>query len=308
MDKLPNDPAEALLRTYSAGGGINYLAAAATLPSRPAIDAACVDLLSLLFPGFHGEPLVHPGDLPDVTRIRLRSLRARLHPEMCKSLARREGARSVEADAERILIDFFSKLADVREMLWADIDATYEGDPAATSFEEIILAYPSLEAIAIQRLAHILYEAHLPLIPRMMTEWAHGRTGIDIHPGAKIGSHFFIDHGTGVVIGETCVIGAHVKLFHGVTLGARSFPKDDQGHIKKGGQRHPNVEDYVTIYPNSTVLGGETVVGARSTIGGNVFLTQSVPPDSLVSYEANQLQVVQKVPRTTKQPNESLEA
>jgi serine O-acetyltransferase len=305
MDKLPSDPADALLRTYSAGGGINYLAAAATLPSRPAIDAACVDLLSLLFPGFHGEPLVHPGDLPDVTRIRIRSLRARLHPEMCKSLARRKGARSVEADAERILTDFFSKLANVREMLWADIDATYEGDPAATSFEEIILAYPSLEAIAIQRMAHILYEANLPLIPRMMTEWAHGRTGIDIHPGAKIGSHFFIDHGTGVVIGETCVIGSHVKLFHGVTLGARSFPRDEEGHIKKGGKRHPKVENYVTIYPNSTVLGGETVIGARSTIGGNVFLTQSVPPDSLVSYEAKQLQVVHKLPRT-KQSNEPL--
>src|SRR5437870_4888021 len=299
MDKLPNDPADALLRTYSAGGGINYLAAAATLPSRPAIDAACVDLLSLLFPGFHGEPLVHPGDLPDVTRIRIRSLRARLHPEMCKSLARRKGARSVETDAERILIDFFSKLANVREMLWADIDATYEGDPAATSFEEIILAYPSLEAIAIQRMAHILYEAHLPLIPRMMTEWAHGRTGIDIHPGAKIGSHFFIDHGTGVVIGETCEIGSHVKLYHSVTLGARSFQKDEQGNIRKGGKRHPRVEDDVTIYPNSTVLGGETVIGARSTIGGNVFLVQSVPPDSLVYYEEKQLQIVPKRPHKT---------
>ena len=176
-------------------------------------------------PAFHGEPVVHPGDLPDLTRSRIRSLHARLHPEMCKSLARRGHNGSVEPDADRILTDFFSKLAEVREMLWTDIDAAYEGDPAATSFEEVILAYPSLEAIAIQRLAHILYQADLPLIPRMMTEWAHGRTGIDIHPGAKIGSHFFIDHGTGVVIGETCVIGSHVKLYHGVTLGARSFPK-----------------------------------------------------------------------------------
>ncbi len=308
MDKLPNDPAEALLHTYSVGGGINYLAAAAALPSRPAIDAACVDLLSLLFPGFHGAPLTDPGDLPDVTRIRIRSLRSRLHPEMVKSLARRPNAGgSIEADAERILTDFFAQLASVRETLWSDLDAAYEGDPAASSFEEVILAYPSLEAIAIQRLAHILYHANLPLIPRMMTEWAHGRTGIDIHPGAQIGSHFFIDHGTGVVIGETCVIGARVKLYHGVTLGARSFQKDEKGHIKKGGQRHPRVEDGVTIYPNSTVLGGETVIGARSTIGGNVFLTQSVPPDSLVSYEANQLQVVHKLPRAAARPNEPLE-
>ncbi len=304
MENLPQDPAEALLHTYSVGGGINYLAAAATLPSRPAIDAACVDLLSLLFPGFHGEPLVDPGDLPDVTRIRIRSLRARLLPEMHKSLARRQQNGSQTTAAEAILEDFFSQLARVREMLWSDLDAAFEGDPSATSFEEVILAYPSLEAIAIQRLAHILYQAELPLIPRMMTEWAHGRTGIDIHPGAKIGSHFFIDHGTGVVVGETCVIGSRVKLYHGVTLGARSFEKDENGHIKKGGKRHPKVEDGVTIYPNSTVLGGETVVGARSTIGGNVFLTHSVPPDSLVSYEANQLQVVHKLPRAQPSPNE----
>lgn len=304
MDSSPNDAAEALLRTYSAGGGINYLAAAATLPSRPAIDAACLDLLSLLFPGFHGEPIIDPGDLPDLTRIRIRSLRARLHPEMVKSLARRrEKEAPIAAEAEQILTEFFGQLANVRKMLWTDLDAAYEGDPSANSFEEIILAFPSLEAIAIQRLAHILYQKNLPLIPRMMTEWAHGRTGIDIHPGAQIGSHFFIDHGTGVVIGETCVIGAHVKLYHGVTLGARSFEKDDKGHIKKGGKRHPKVEDGVTIYPNSTVLGGETIVGARSTIGGNVFLTQSVPPDSLVAYEANQLQVVHKIHRH-ESPNE----
>jgi serine O-acetyltransferase len=295
MDKSPEEhPAEALLRTYTAEGGINYLDAAATLPSRPAIDAACVELLSLLFPGFRGEPVVHPGDLADLTRSRIRSLHARLHPEICKSLARERDDGSVEADCDRILRHFFGRLASVREMLWTDIDAAYEGDPASSSFEEIILAYPSLEAIAIQRLAHVLYQEKLPLIPRMMTEWAHSRTGIDIHPGAQIGSHFFIDHGTGVVIGETCVIGEHVKLYHGVTLGARSFQKDDQGHIKKGGKRHPNVEDNVTIYPNATILGGETTVGARSTIGGNVFIMQSVPPDSLVYYEAKQVRIISK--------------
>ena len=283
-----------LLLTYRENGGINYVEAAATLPSRPAIDAACVELLSILFPGFHGEPIIHAGELPEVTLSRIKALHARLKPEILKSLAAVNGNGPTDEQAEEILNIFFSQLAGLRQKLWADIDAAYEGDPSAHSFEEIILAYPAIEAIAIQRMAHLLYQHQLPLVPRMMTEWAHGRTGIDIHPGAKIGSHFFIDHGTGVVIGETCVIGSHVKLYHGVTLGARSFQKDDQGHIRKGGKRHPNVEDHVTIYPNSTVLGGETVVGARSTIGGNVFLTESVPPDSLVYYAAKQIAIVPK--------------
>src|SRR5262245_15367279 len=165
MAESPSDPAEALLRSYSASGGINYIDAAATLPSRSAIDAACGELLSLLFPGFRGHPVSRDGELPELTRRRIRSLHARLHPEMCKSLARHEGDQAVEPEADRILDDFFSKLADVREMLFTDLDAAYEGDPAATSFEEIILAYPSLEAIAIQRMAHILYLANLPLIP-----------------------------------------------------------------------------------------------------------------------------------------------
>ncbi|MDQ3118297.1 MAG: serine O-acetyltransferase [Verrucomicrobiota bacterium] len=285
---------EDLLETYRENGGINYVEAAATLPSRPAIDAACVDLLSIMFPGFHGEVLAHAGELPAVTTGRIKALHAHLRPEIGKTLVAHKPTESIERAADDILAFFFSQLAKLREMLWADIDAAFEGDPAAISYEEIILAYPAIEAIAIQRMAHLLYQKDLPLIPRMMTEWAHSRTGIDIHPGARIGSHFFIDHGTGVVIGETCVIGAHVKLYHGVTLGARSFQKDDHGHIRKGGKRHPDVEDHVTIYPNSTVLGGETVVGARSTIGGNVFLTQSIPPDSLVYYEAKQITIVPK--------------
>ncbi len=294
MDHTFSDVVEDLLHTYRENGGINYIEAAATLPSRPAVDDACVHLLAIMFPGFHGEVLAHAGELPAVTTGRIKALHTRLKPEIRKSLAAVKPDDSNDEHAEAILVFFFSQLARLREMLWADIDAAYEGDPAAISYEEIILAYPAIEAIAIQRMAHLLYQKDLPLIPRMMTEWAHGRTGIDIHPGAKIGSHFFIDHGTGVVIGETCVIGAHVKLYHGVTLGARSFQKDEQGQIRKGGKRHPNVEDHVTIYPNSTVLGGETVVGARSTIGGNVFLTQSVPPDSLVYYEAKQIAIVPK--------------
>jgi serine O-acetyltransferase len=299
MDPTKAASAEELLQTYTEDGGINYLAAAAMLPSRTAVDAACAELMSLMFPGFRGEPLVRSADLPEVTRSRLRSLQTLLKPEFCKSLGQFPPDPATEKRADELLSAFFAQLPALRKMLWTDIDAAYEGDPAAKSYEEIILAYPALEAIAIQRMAHELYLKELPLIPRIMTEWAHSRTGIDIHPGATIGSHFFIDHGTGVVIGETCDIGARVKLYHGVTLGARSFEKDEDGKIKKGGKRHPTVQDDVTIYPNSTVLGGETIIGARSTIGGNVFLVQSVPPDSLVSYEETQLHIVKKRARAS---------
>ncbi|MFL6583629.1 MAG: serine O-acetyltransferase EpsC [Chthoniobacterales bacterium] len=288
------DPADALLQTYTESGGINYLDAAAMLPSRPAIEGACADLMSLMFPGFHGESLVLSSDLPDVTRSRIKSLHARMKPEIAKCFGSTDVA---DEQAEEILCWFTSQLAPVRQVLWTDIDAAYEGDPAAKSYEEVIVSYPAVVAITTQRMAHLLYERQVPLIPRLMTEWAHSRTGIDIHPGAKIGAHFFIDHGTGVVIGETCEIGAHVKLYHGVTLGARSFQKDEHGKIKKGGKRHPTVEDWVTIYPGSTVLGGETVIGARSTLGGNVFLVNSVPPDSLVFYEEKQLQIRSKIGR-----------
>jgi serine O-acetyltransferase len=294
MEIKAPDAVEELLQTYSETGGINYLASAATLPSRPAIETACADLMALMFPGFHGEAVFDSGDLPDVTRSRMRSLHQRLTPEVCKSFGDYPASDETLRKAEELLDFFMAQLSSLRKMLWDDIDAAFEGDPAATSYEEIILAYPSLEAIAIQRMAHVLYLKQLPLIPRIMTEWAHSRTGIDIHPGARIGSHFFIDHGTGVVIGESCEIGARVKLYHAVTLGARSFQKDEHGKIKKGGKRHPTVEDDVTIYPNSTVLGGETIIGARSTIGGNVFLIESVPPDSLVYYEEKQLTIVPK--------------
>jgi serine O-acetyltransferase len=293
MDSTTRDAVDELLQTYTETGGINYLNAAATLPSRLAIEAACAELMSLMFPGFRSQALVSSEDLAETTRTRIRNLQARLRTEMCRSLGKVPPNEATEAKADELLSEFLAELPTVRRILWTDIDAAYEGDPAAKSYEEIILAYPALEAIAIYRMAHLLYDK-IPLIPRIMTEWAHSRTGIDIHPGAKIGSHFFIDHGTGVVIGETTEIGSRVKLYHGVTLGARSFQKDEHGKIKKGGKRHPKVEDDVTIYPNSTVLGGETVIGARSTIGGNVFLVQSVPPDSLVYYEEKQLKIVPK--------------
>ena len=302
METTTREAVDELLQTYSETGGINYLDAAATLPSRLAIEAACAELMSLMFPGFRSEALVSSEDLAETTRARMRNLHARLKTEICRSLGKIPTNEAIESRADEILSSFLSKLPQLRRVLWTDIDAAYEGDPAAKSYEEIILAYPALEAIAIYRMAHELYDK-VPLVPRIMTEWAHSRTGIDIHPGAKIGSHFFIDHGTGVVIGETSEIGSHVKLYHGVTLGARSFQKDEHGKIKKGGKRHPKVEDEVTIYPNSTILGGETVIGARSTIGGNVFLVQSVPPDSLVYYEEKQLRIMPKWPHKTAEPS-----
>jgi len=302
METTTPDSVDELLQTYGETGGINYLDAAATLPSRLAIEAACADLMSLMFPGFRSEALVSSEDLAETTRARMRNLHARLKTEICRSLGKIPPNEAIEARADEILCSFLSKLLQLRRVLWTDIDAAYEGDPAAKSYEEIILAYPALEAIAIYRMAHELYDK-VPLVPRIMTEWAHSRTGIDIHPGAEIGPHFFIDHGTGVVIGETSEIGSRVKLYHGVTLGARSFQKDEHGKIKKGGKRHPKVEDDVTIYPNSTILGGETVIGARSTIGGNVFIVQSVPPDSLVYYEEKQLRIMPKRPHKTAEPS-----
>jgi serine O-acetyltransferase len=173
-------------------------------------------------------------------------------------------------------------IPEIQSILQDDIVAAYEGDPAAKSTMEVVMSYPGMYAITVHRIAHLLYEKDVPLIPRIMSEYAHSRTGIDIHPGARIGSGFFIDHGTGVVIGETCVIGRNVKLYQGVTLGALSFEKDAQGRLVKGTKRHPNVEDHVVIYAGATILGGETTIGAHSEIGGNVWLIHSVPPHSRV--------------------------
>jgi serine O-acetyltransferase len=292
MEKKARNAVDQLLQTYSETGGINYLAAAANLPSRGAIEKACADLMSLMFPGFHGESLVDSTDLPDVTQSRVRKLHQLLKPEICKSLGDYPASQETQAKADAILEFFTSQLSEVRKLLWTDIDAAYEGDPAAQSFEEIILAYPSLEAIAIYRMAHVLYEK-VPLIPRIMAEWAHSRTGIDIHPGARIGSHFFIDHGTGVVIGETTEIGSHVRLYQGVSFIAKTL---GAGRALRGKKRHPTVEDNVTIYAGTSVMGGDTVIGAGSTIGANVFLTQSVPKNSLVYYEEKRVEIVQKRP------------
>ena len=302
MDSTNRDAVDELLQTYSETGGINYLAAAASLPSRLAIEAACAELMSLMFPGFRSEALVSSEDLTDITRVRVRRLHARLKTEICRSLGKIPPDERTEAKAEKVLSAFLKGLPAVRRLLWTDIDAAYEGDPASKSYEEIILAYPALEAIAIYRMAHLLY-GKVPLIPRIMTEWAHSRTGIDIHPGAEIGSHFFIDHGTGVVVGETTKIGSNVKLYQGVSFIARSL---GAGRALRGQKRHPTIEDGVCIYAGTTIMGGDTVIGANSTIGANVFLTKSVPPNSLVYYEEKDVAIVQKRKKAiTTAPDES---
>ena len=274
-----------ILDSYRNTGGINHMDRS-NLPSKQAIAILCNDFLHLLFPGFFSEEAVSSEELPLAAQEIIDQIADQLESVIAVSLRIRGGEnnnhQTLEKDAIAITERLFSGIPAVRALLKTDVEAAYAGDPAARSLEEIVLAYPGLEAIAIQRVAHLLYLEDVPLLPRMMTEWAHSRTGIDIHPGATIGSHFFIDHGTGVVVGETCVIGNRVKLYHGVTLGARSFQKDEHGEIIKWLKRHPEVQDDAVIYPNGIILGGDTVIGARSTIGANVFLMKSIPPDTLL--------------------------
>jgi serine O-acetyltransferase len=283
------------MASYAHVGGINNLDGK-NLPSKTAIASITRDLLRLLFPGFFDEKSIHSSQLKVEIAALMDSVLGRLADEIYKSLEYVAPEKNIDSrDSSRVAhaltLDFLSNLPRLRELLQTDIEAAYQGDPAALSREEVIVAYPFIEAIAVQRLAHELYLQHVPLIPRIMTEWAHGRTGIDLHPGAEIGSHFFIDHGTGAVIGETAEIGRHVKLYQGVGLVARSL---SGGQSLKGQKRHPTLEDDVTIYANATIVGGETVVGAGSTIGASVFLTHSVPPHSLVTYEKMDIKVTRK--------------
>ncbi|MBR4439746.1 MAG: serine acetyltransferase [Clostridia bacterium] len=211
--------------------------------------------------------------------LRARALLAELLPEVA-SMPRRAGTPSLTAKETADAL--MARMPAVRALLETDLVAAYEGDPAATCREEIIMAYPAFEAISVFRVAHELYALGVPMLPRMMTEYAHSRTGIDIHPGATIGEYFFIDHGTGVVIGETTVIGDHVKLYHGVTLGAKSFEVNPDGSLVKGVKRHPNIGSRVVIYAGATILGGDTTIGDGCVIGGNVWLTHSVPAGKTV--------------------------
>ncbi|MEI8037478.1 MAG: serine O-acetyltransferase EpsC [Verrucomicrobiota bacterium] len=284
-----------MLASYQNFGGLNH-GDAHNLPSKHAVGEICEKLLQLLFPGFHDNDVVPGGSLAELTSRRLTDVIIRLEDQVRKSV-RIGNAKRPTGKTTPIIRKFCQALHLVREVLVTDIESAYNNDPSARSHEEIILSYPFIEAISIQRLAHRLYRAGAPMIPRMMTEWAHSRTGIDIHPGASIGAHFFIDHGTGVVIGETCKIGNHCKIYHGVTLGARTFVKDGAGHVIKGLKRHPNLGDNVTVYPNSTILGGDTTIGSNTTIGANVFLMHSIPPDTLVIYEEKSLAILTKPDR-----------
>jgi serine O-acetyltransferase len=201
--------------------------------------------------------------------------------------------------SEKAVVDVLTRIPEIREVLALDVDAAFNGDPAAQSVEEIIFSYPAIQAITVYRIAHEFYVRRVPMIPRIMSESAHGRTGIDINPGATIGRSFFIDHGTGVVIGETAVIGDNVKIYQGVTLGALSLKRKNRTDAAKGIQRHPTIEDDVTIYAGATILGGDTVVGRGSVIGGNVWLTRSVPPNTRVTY-TNPEQFHDTVPQVKK--------
>ncbi len=283
-----------IVASYKSYGGINHIDGI-NLPSKEVVVEITRDLMRLLFPGFLEHDVIHSSDLHEFVTALTASITARLQKEILKALQYRPfpgcDKDHLEQEARRLTLEFLESLPAVRGLLQTDVEATYEGDPAAISHEEVIVAYPGLEAIAVQRMAHVLYLRQVPLIPRIMTEYAHSRTGIDIHPGATIASHFCIDHGTGVVIGETTSIGKRVKLYQGVTLGAKSFKKDANDRLVKGGKRHPDISDDVVIYAGATILGGDTTVGRASVIGSNVWLMQSVPADSLVYYENEQLRV-----------------
>ncbi len=296
QEKLTNHRMERLvnriIQTYEGDVGINFIDAS-DLPVRDKIVEILDLLMELIFPGCTGKRTVTRTNINFVVIDILyhvytelasqieRAYRHRCRMEKCDT---GDCRRMAEDATQHLLLE----LPKIREMLKGDVSAAFDGDPAAKSFEEIILSYPCIIAIATYRIAHELYLKDVPLIPRIMTECAHAKTGIDIHPGATIGRNFFIDHGTGVVIGETSIIGDNVKLYQGTTLGALSFPKDERGRIIKGGKRHPTIESNVTIYAEATILGNVTI-GKGSVIGGNVWLKESVPPGVTVTVKGTDL-------------------
>ncbi len=294
MDLTATQLADRLLASYASVGGINHVDGP-NLPSKSAITAITQNLLRLLFPGFFDDRPLVSSELKVETTLLLASVQECLETELRKSLEYAPPAsmaRSQVASAARHHTNrFLASLPSLRELLQTDAEAAYRGDPAALSKDEVIVAYPFIEAIAVQRMAHELYLEGIALLPRIMTEWAHSRSGMDLHPGATIGSHFFVDHCTGTVVGETAVLGSHVKMYQGVGLVARSL---SGGQSLRGTRRHPTLEDHVTIYAGATIVGGETVIGENSTIGGNVFLMHSVPPNSIVVYEDGRMLVKEK--------------
>jgi serine O-acetyltransferase len=293
-EQLP-DLTDRIVESYHEIGTLNHLGHC-PLPSSDAALEIVDDLKEVIFPGYRrrqnlhmGNVTYHVGDLIDGLHDKLteqigRALRHQYQVEHGTQCAD-ERSQDFEAQGQEQAIRFLETLPEIRQLLATDVEAAYEGDPAATSLDEIIFCYPGLEAITVHRIAHELHRAGVPLIPRILGEWSHTRTGIDIHPGARIGPSFFIDHGTGVVIGATCEIAPHVKIYQGVTLGALSFPKDENGNLLRHQKRHPTIEEGVVIYANATILGGDTVVGRNSVIGASVSLKQSVPPNTVVTIE-----------------------
>ena len=284
IDKL----VDGIIESYDTHGLINRNDAE-NFPNRQNVVSILSDLQSLILPGFRAAENIDPVNIRYVTGQKVNNILANLTKEIQKALIYIKKQTS-NSDSDNIVASHCFKLSEqtaialieaipeIRRKIQLDTKAAYNGDPAAKSNEEIILSYPGLEAILVYRIAHFLFENGVPVIPRIMTEHVHGKTGIDIHPGAKIGESFFIDHGTGVVVGETCVIGNNVKIYQGVTLGALSVKKNLQNK-----KRHPTIEDDVTIYANATILGGETIIGKGSTIGGNTWITESIPAGSTIT-------------------------
>jgi serine O-acetyltransferase len=275
-----------LTRTYRDDTGINFIDAS-NLPVRDKI-VHILDLLNeVLFPGYTGKRTITKSNLNFIVGDILWQICAELSEQIERAFQYQCRIKKCDGCdcrtmAENVTRHLLTQLPKIRELLKGDVAAAFDGDPAAKSYEEIVISYPCITAIATYRLAHELYLKQVPLIPRIMTEWAHAKTGIDIHPGATIGRNFFIDHGTGVVIGETSIIGDNVKIYQGTTLGALSFAKDERGRIIKGGKRHPTIENNVTIYAEATILG-DVVIGKGAIVGGNVWIKESVPPGVTVT-------------------------
>ncbi len=267
------------------------------LPSESVVEEILAKLRTVLFPGYFGREHVNKTNIDFYAGELLYEVYELLSSEIYKARSPhcthgREGnCVTCEEYAEEVCLTFLRTIPELRELLAMDLEAAMNGDPAARSYDEIVSSYPCIAAITSYRIAHELFCLEVPLIPRIMTEYAHRRTGIDIHPGARIGSSFFIDHGTGVVIGETTEIGNQVKIYQGVTLGALSFPKDGSGKVVRDKKRHPTIEDRVVIYSGATILGGDTLIGRDSVIGGNVWIVSSVPPASKVMMEVPKLRI-----------------
>ena len=269
--------ARAMAQTYSTGA-VPLYGKKLRLPDRQAVILLIKDIRRLIFPAYYWEAALMSLAPEDYAALLLERIEKQLQRQIALTLPEEQEAQAAELAAEMV-----TKLPQIARQVQMDLEATFDGDPAAGSREEILFSYPGLFAILVYRVAHELYRLHIPILPRMMSEYAHSHTGIDIHPGAQIGDYFFIDHGTGIVVGETTVIGDRVKLYQGVTLGALSTR---DGHHSLPGKRHPTVEDDVTIYSGASILGGDTVIGRGSVVGGNAFLTSSVQKDTRVVIHA----------------------